>query len=404
MSALEIDGALPRGFSELTFAGIGLSCRIIEPEKIGKPTDWIKIIGDLESWGEVPDPEKITDLSIFEDERGPIVELVSEEVWLAEFLPWGSDGLFRKRIEFANDEINAPCGVYVWNDREMILLSKKRKRGPDAAIELSASIKSGELERSEEILFECGAILGRYHNKVREIRTTPPDPRKWNARLARIEERLRADSLWRAPHQPSTECMLSLGDVRFSDFSDGRIRSNRPRIADALIVPDCEFPAIRDLSSLIHDISRICYETGEGSKIVELRSSLIDGWKSTAPESWCSENSFYAHRGGLAIWEYEQCLMDVVEAVANQSGAPEPAVSLIRFVRPYQKRMFNNRTIGALSFMSFFFALSTMANSVPLSGSDLPIPISCIAIGIALNRYYRRLSPSPELPFNHFLD
>ena len=71
MSALEIDGALPRGFSELTFAGIGLSCRIIEPEKIGKPTDWIKIIGDLESWGEVPDPEKITDLSIFEDERGP---------------------------------------------------------------------------------------------------------------------------------------------------------------------------------------------------------------------------------------------------------------------------------------------------------------------------------------------
>jgi len=404
MSALEIDGDFPAGFSEMTFAGIGLSCSILEPEKIRKPTDWIKIIGDLEAWGEVPNPEKITDLSISEDERGPIVELIAEEVWVAEFLPWETDGLFRKRIEFANDELIAPCGAYVWKNREMILLRKKEEQGPEAASELVASLISGELGRSKEILFECGAILGRYHYNVREVRTTPPDPRKWNARLARIEERLRADSLWRAPHHPTTECMLSLGDVRFSDFRDGRIRISRPRIADALITPECEFPAIRDLSSLVHDISRICYETGDGSEIIELRSSLISGWKSTAPESWCSERSFYAHKGGLAIWEYEQCLMDVVEAVANQSGAPEPAVSLIRFVRPYQKRMFNNRTIGALSFMSFFFALSTIANSLPLSSSDLPIPIACIAIGISLNRYYRGLAPSPELPFNHFVE
>ncbi|HJM18047.1 MAG TPA: hypothetical protein QF703_00785 [Candidatus Thalassarchaeaceae archaeon] len=402
MSALENDSNLPSSFSEFTFAGIGLTCGILEPKKLEKTTDWLEIIADLESWGEVPDPDKIGSLSVSENERGPVVEIASEKIWIAEFLPWGTDGFFRKRSESAGDSAIAPCGIYYWKDREVILLRQKVDYNFEAGSELAISLSSGEMGRSKEILHECGAILGRYHDTVRDVRTTPPDPRKWNFRLSKIEERLRADSLWRAPHQSTTECMLSLGDVRFSDIVDGKIRIGRPRIADGLIAPECEFPAIRDLSSLVHDLSRICYEVGNDLDMVDLRSSLIAGWKSTAPETWCSEKSFYSHRGGLAIWEYEQCLMDVIEAVANQSGAPEPAVTLIKFVRPYQKKMFNNRTIGALSFMSFFFGLSTLIGSLPLSIPDLPIPVACFVMGVMLNRYYRRLSPAPELPFNHF--
>ena len=143
--------------------------------------------------------------------------------------------------------------------------------------------------------------------------------------------------------------------MRFSDFNGKSIRIGPPRLSDALVPHDSEKPAIRDLASLVHDLSRIHHRVGSVFGLSELRSYLIEGWRKTAPEEWASDRAFYSHRGGLAIWEYEQCLMDVLEASANQSGAPQPAVKMLMYVKMYQKKMFNNRTFAALSFMAFFF-------------------------------------------------
>ena len=122
--------------------------------------------------------------------------------------------------------------------------------------------------------------------------------------------------------------------------------------------------------------------------------------KSTAPEEWSSDAAFYSHRGGIAIWEYEQCLLDVMEATSHQSGAPEPAITMLAYVRPYQKAMFNNRTFAALSLMSFFFATTTLLNSIPPSLADLPIPLFFMGLGVVCLRTYWRKSPRPEKPFN----
>ena len=77
---------------------------------------------------------------------------------------------------------------------------------------------------------------------------------------------------------------------------------------------------MRDLASLVHDLSRIHHRVSTNLQLKELRMALIGGWRETAPEEWTSENAFYSHRGGMAIWEYEQCLMDVLEASSNQSA------------------------------------------------------------------------------------
>jgi hypothetical protein len=158
---------------------------------------------------------------------------------------------------------------------------------------------------------------------------------------------------------------------------------------------------MRDLASLVHDLSRIHYSSSTNLDQTPLRLALIEGWKSTAPADWTSDDAFYSHRGGLAIWEYEQCLLDVLEATSHQSGAPEPAVTTLAYVKVYQKRMFSNRTYGALSMMAAFFGIASLVNTFPPALGEIPIPTACLALSYWLYGVYKRMSPPPERPFTH---
>ena len=280
------------------------------------------------------------------------------------------------------------------------MLRKDKGDKPNSREALSDALENENEERAYDILRECGRKLGDLHSHVGETRVTPPDPKRWNSRLAGMEETLRARSIWRVPYSRDSDCMLSIGDVRLDDFRGDSIRIGRPRLSDALHPIDCGLPAIRDLASLVHDLSRLHYSSGTQIDIIGLRHSLIGGWRETAPSKWSSDNVFYSHRGGLAIWEYEQCLLDVIEATSHQSGAPQPAVGLIEYVPSFQKKMFNNRTIGALSIMTGLFGMSTLIGSYPISSHEIVMPSLCFIASAVLMWVYRRMSPLPETPFN----
>jgi hypothetical protein len=94
-------------------------------------------------------------------------------------------------------------------------------------------------------------------------------------------------------------------------------------------------------------------------------------------------------------------MLDVIEAVSNQSGAPEPAVTILRHVRGFQKRMFNNRTLGALSIMAAFFGISSVINQFPPSIDELAMPILFFIASVGFFLSYRSLSPPPERPITH---
>lgn len=394
----------PRGFEILEFSGrgplSGLSCSMIQPSELIEPSDWIEIISELESWGEVPDPQSIVHVSTSDHVRGPIANLRSETEWVAEFLPWGADGLLRKRVNSYPESCDLPCGGYSWNGSEVISIRKEVEQNTNSRELLLDAFEHGSMKDAEEILRECGRDLGSVHSHVEGTRVTPADPNRWNSRVSELEEALNAHSIWRAPYSSDSECMVCIGDVRLEDFRNESIRISRPRLSDALHPPNCGFPAIRDLASLIHDLSRLHYASGTDFDIVGLRLSLIEGWRETAPRKWASDNVFYSHRGGLAIWEYEQCLLDVIEATSHQSGAPEPAVGLIAHVPSFQKKMFNNRTIGALSIMAGFFGITSIYRTFPPSSQEIVMPSLFIIASAALMRTYRRMSPSPEIPFN----
>ena len=376
-----------------------MSADFIEPDRITNPSDWEDLVADLDQWGEVPDPATISNISSEWTSRGLVLQISAELEWIAEFLPWGSDGLLRTRSRNAPENSDAPTGGFLWNGRDVVILRRKVEEWESVESKLEKALGGDNLESCRILLEESGEALGRFHMSMSNIRDLPPDQKRWNSRNEKIEGLLRAQFIWRAPYTKEQPCTVTLLDVRFSDFNGESIRIGPPRLSDALVPHDSEKPAIRDLASLVHDLSRIHHRVGSVFGLSELRSYLIEGWRKTAPEEWASDRAFYSHRGGLAIWEYEQCLMDVLEASANQSGAPQPAVKTLMYVKMYQKKMFNNRTFAALSFMAFFFGASSFINQFPPSVLEFMTSAICFVVGYLSFTTYKRMSPPPERPF-----
>jgi len=399
MVQVESDEEAPPGFTALRFAGIGMMARMIEPETLNEPGDWESMVSGLEAWGEVPEPDSVTSLRTSPTPRGLNAVLQADSVWLAEFLPWVSDGRIRARAKAAPEGSIIPIGGYSYEGRDVIILRTFEEKDENSSTIILRALEADDGESAQSELRNAGMVLGRYHSEAKSARLTPSDHSRWNDRNQWIEETLRATFLWRAPFSKDQPCTLSLMDVRLSDVCGDSLRIGRPRLADALKVPQCEFPAMRDLASLIHDLSRLLYGSSSNLELMPLRLALIEGWKSTAPADWTTKDAFYSHRGGLAIWEYEQCLIDVLEATSHQSGAPQPAVETLRYVQSYQKRMFGNRTIGALSGMAAFFGAATLFRSFPWTLEDVILPLIFISASVILMGVYRGMSPPPERPF-----
>jgi len=399
MTRIESGDEAPTGFNKLVFVGIGMKSEMFEPID---PNNWKDTISGLKPWGKVPSDTSLVE-EIVHSERGINLKLDDNgEHWLAEFYPWGTDGRLRARISLATEESDVPLGGFSWNDIDVITLRKWKSSTSDVKSKLISAINSNDLQTSKEIVFKSAAAIGRFHKSAENARITPRDSRKWNKRVEKLEALLRANTIWRAPHTKDTVCIISIGDVRFShmiDESDNEygIYFTRPRLSDSIAKPDCEFPAMRDFSSLIHDLNRIYYSCDSKISIIDLRQSMIEGWRSTAPEKWSSENSFYTPRGGVFFWEYEQCLLDIIEAVSHQSGKPEPAVSMIREVPGIQSKMYNHRIIAALSFMTGFFSLQGIYQYIIGESDNFVVPLILLPITIGVYSIYRRLAPSPAI-------
>ena len=106
----------PSGFTPIRVVGMGgltgMSADFIEPDKITTPSDWESLVADLDQWGEVPDPSTISSISSEETSRGLVLQISAELEWIAEFLPWGSDGLLRTRSRNAPENFDAPTGGF----------------------------------------------------------------------------------------------------------------------------------------------------------------------------------------------------------------------------------------------------------------------------------------------------
>ena len=64
MAEGEADSDTPPGFDAVMFARFGMVARMLEPQELTEPADWAALVENLESWGEVPEPNSILSISV----------------------------------------------------------------------------------------------------------------------------------------------------------------------------------------------------------------------------------------------------------------------------------------------------------------------------------------------------
>ena len=408
MVEVDCDTEAPTGFTAHLMRGMRFRLNLLEPEEsLATVEGWNTATDGLESWGEVP--ADVSSIRAEVTDRGPVYHIQAEDGnWIAEVQPWGGPNL-RPRCRIAPEGSNIPCGGFQHDDLDLILLRRDQPAITDAKSVLMDHLQRNDLKSAKALIYRCGANLGDYHKAAEEEWTNPPDQKRWNERFGEIEQRLKASALWRAPFTRGAPATLSLGDVRFSMFSQdekGRmtIRLGPSRLAHGLIETNLDLPAIRDLASLLHDLSRLHYDSETDLEISQLRAALIHGWSSKAPQKWCSKRSFSAHTGGVVIWEYEQAMLDVVEAVSHQSGRPEPAVTIIEKVPLLQKSLFNSRILSSGFLMSAMFSLASFFDWIRLAdqgGIDFPtLPLGFMTVALFLRHRYQSAAPPAEEPIH----
>ena len=408
MVEVDCDTEAPTGFTANLMRGMRFRLNLLEPkESLATVEGWNTATDGLESWGEVP--AEVSSIGVEATDRGPVYHIeAADGNWIAEVQPWGGPNL-RPRSRIAPEGSNIPCGGFQHDDLDLILLRRDQPAITDANSVLMDHLQRNDLKSAKALIYRCGANLGDYHKAAEEEWTNPPDQKRWNERFGEIEQRLKASALWRAPFTRGAPATLSLGDVRFSMFSQdekGRmtIRLGPSRLAHGLIETNLDLPAIRDLASLLHDLSRLHYDSETDLEISQLRAALIHGWSSKAPQKWCSKRSFSAHTGGVVIWEYEQAMLDVVEAVSHQSGRPEPAVTIIEKVPLLQKSLFNSRILSSGFLMSAMFSLASFFDWIRLAdqgGIDFPtLPLGFMTVALFLRHRYQSAAPPAEEPIH----
>ena len=408
MVEVDTDAIAPLGFTSHLMRGLRFRLNLLEPkESLSTIEGWIEATDDLEAWGELPN--EISNIEIKSTDRGPIYNITAENGnWLAEIQPWGGSKI-RPRSRIAPEGSDVPCGGYQFEEADLILIRRQHPSNVFANSVLVDHLERNDLDSATTLIHRCGSKLGEYHSLAEKEWTNPPDQRRWNERFGEIEQRLKAASLWRAPFTRGAPATLSLGDVRFSMFSEDKegkmiLRLGPSRLANGLIETNLDLPGIRDLASLLHDLSRLHYHTESTLQLSQLRSALISGWCSTAPPKWCSKRSLSAHTGGLVIWEYEQALLDVVEAVSHQSGRPEPAVTLIEKVPVLQKSLFSSRIISAASWIFLVLGSLSLYQWINLAIDDtifFPLsPIVLFSTSLFFRHRYQSAAPPPEEPIH----
>lgn len=142
--------------------------------------------------------------------------------------------------------------------------------------------------------------------------SSPNDQNRWNQRLKSVEDALRPNTLWRAPHTKHTVGLPALRvHPSWVGMADG-VRKLIPinqRVSEHLLCGPERLPA---LAELIQMEGRWVEMNGYSRTDIE---SMLGAWSSATPSSWSSKKALSTVLGGAWIWRYYDVLFSYAEAV-----------------------------------------------------------------------------------------
>ena len=400
---------------------------------------WMRVIpvgGGGTRWGDPPqfDGGKIEKLSARNEGAGwsfLLTEKSGRKV-IIRVLPYDEKGHGRTLAELGSEHLHTAFGGLQVGDHDLLLFFRQEigeradqllvaalaNQGKPTPVEAGeeadqllaevlkgAGFQSEDLSEGQKICFSVGAVLGRFHRDALAAKALPNDERKWNDRLKILEERTYSNTLWRGPHSVDTQATIThrnfgLEAVWFNDetFSEAVISCCHDGIPNAILPKSRDFPAVRDLAAAYRSLAAICTKQNvSGEDELNLRKALFEGWCSSAPGIVTSSRALDGHRGGVAIWEYEQVLEEVAVAQA-WGGEVDPRTTWwLGHVNRIQDQMYRSRTLSALSLLSGSAAFLSLFTEqwVPNFGSRIGASIVLAGLTFALRWLYRRRAPPP---------
>lgn len=360
-------------------------------------------------WGDVTCLRSATSLDWASGSLGPIgkMDCGRDGIWRVEILPFDYDGHGRRLSEHIGSNPYVAQGGLQWRGRDVLLFWRDLGAWPSAADVLESLIESEKLDDARILIEECGRALGRFHLSTVEVADPTKVAKRWNERLKVLEERTKSSTLWRAPHGRRTVGTLThrnfslrnivvLNDIHSKpNLEDVHILFPGDGVYGALIPLEHRAPALQDLAAGYRSIERI--EGGTSGMRIELRRCFLDGWRSTAPPRWASDDALDSHKGGVPIWEYEQVLKEVLYAHAFDDEIDPRTHWFLNHVDRIQAGMFRARTIaaGALTCTALLgFGIYAGVTELLEWSDSIPLMLCGLAVP-PLRQLYRSLAPPP---------
>ena len=156
-----------------------------------------------------------------------------------------------------------------------------------------------------------GQTLGSIQASL-EAFSTPNDQKRWNQRLKDLEDELKPNTLWRAPHSSST---VGIPSVRIhpnwivgTEDEQRALPLNRT-VTELLLCGNERLPGIAEF---IHVEGRLTEEKGYESEQIK---TFFENWKGQVPVSWTNRKALSTVLGGAWIWRYYDVLVVNAESV-----------------------------------------------------------------------------------------
>ena len=156
-----------------------------------------------------------------------------------------------------------------------------------------------------------GQSLGELQNKLASF-SSPNDQKRWNQRLKDLEDELKPNTLWRAPHASTT---VGIPSVRIhpnwivDDEGVQRALPLNQSVSELLL---CGTERLPGLAEFIHLEGRLVEEKGYTSEQIAV---FFEHWKRHVPTSWTSRKALSTVLGGAWIWRYYDVLVVNAESV-----------------------------------------------------------------------------------------
>ena len=177
--------------------------------------------------------------------------------------------------------------------------------GKDALVVFSAGTLT---EPSPEWL---GQTLGEIQNMLAPM-SSPNDQNRWNQRLKDLEDELKPNTLWRAPHTTTT---VGIPSVRLHPNlvvdvnGEQRALPVNQTVSETLLCGTERLPAIAEFIQLE---GRLVEEMGYKPEQIEV---FFEHWKREVPSAWTSRKALSTVLGGAWIWRYYDVLVVTAESV-----------------------------------------------------------------------------------------